>query len=965
MANNAAAPKSQRAMLPSLPENVIPKKSTTAPSASEGLELCKQAVAVLVGDMRAEIQQAVGLLKGEAQSASATRNPIAAKLLLVADNLQHAEKDALGKMRELLTHSNWELGQRLDLQMQVNAQLGDHMQSSRELTLDTVTRIEQGMKRLEASLSRETGDLRSEVSRVKEIVTGISTQVERESQSVQRHGMQNMAGFESRLMEQLAHTRQEFEDHIRRSSTNLGEGLQQLEDLTTHCSTNIHSIMDTQTSLKATAEKMTSEIFRMQQQDDKHYADLSLRLDTKVENQNVHMLTLISQTETVGGLTTDVARLRKRVTEDTRTVLSEITRVQKALQVDYLPPTTTRSARVRKTSQSDGQRGEPSSPREPRGDDTLSAAVAVQLVTGFSTSNLPGSTKDTLVTEPSRKSLRANNAGNGGRSRAASNILVATTVADPDDNADEPVDVLMNSSEQKRFRDIGIQSDNFFANCGVQTDASWAELSRETMRDRKKKKKSVTTKEESVKQQSARAANLTPMDKLKEKATAAAMKRQYNVQDYYRDDGCAQRVAKSPLFDNLTIFIVLLNSIWLGVDADLNTAAVLWDAPPAFIVAENFFCLYFTIEITIRFLAFYRKLQAFKDFWFDFDFALAILIIVETWITPLVLLIAGGSSALPEGSSILRLIRLARLVRLTRLTRLLRSFPELMIIVKGLAFAARSVCVFSLLWAIITYAFAILFKQLTEGSSVGATLFQSVPESLNTLLLPAVFGANANIINQITNGNPGLWPIIVFFMALVSVTIMYMLLGVLVDVIGAVAATEKQKIEISYIVGQLREELEKMSIVPEDMALNQQDFQNLVMEPAVVRVMQDAGVNVDVFADMLDLVWEDSSKQSGNITFTDLVNMVLNMRGSNPATVKDCKEQIRVTNSLMRRCFVELSDELDERFSQVRTEIQNSMDEYPDDEDITESQALQFRSYEVEVADIGRRSEAAAAAEET
>ena len=51
--------------------------------------------------------------------------------------------------------------------------------------------------------------------------------------------------------------------------------------------------------------------------------------------------------------------------------------------------------------------------------------------------------------------------------------------------------------------------------------------------------------------------------------------------------------------------------------------------------------------------------------------------------------------------------------------------------------------------AIITYAFAILFKQLTEGSTVGTTLFQSVPESLNTLLLPAVFGANAEVINQI------------------------------------------------------------------------------------------------------------------------------------------------------------------------------------------------------------------------
>lgn len=69
--------------------------------------------------------------------------------------------------------------------------------------------------------------------------------------------------------------------------------------------------------------------------------------------------------------------------------------------------------------------------------------------------------------------------------------------------------------------------------------------------------------------------------------------------------------------------------------------------------------------------------------------------------------------------------------------------------------------------------------------------------------------------------------------------------------------------------------------------------------------------------------------------FSDLVNMVLGMRGSNPATVKDCKEQIRVTNSLIKRCFDSLYDELDERFQQMRTEIQNSLDNdsaYEDDE---------------------------------
>jgi len=949
MANNGTAAKTQRTMLPSLPENVLPKKGSSG-QAAEGLELCKQAVAVLVGDMRAEIQQAVGLLKGEAQTASATRNPIAAKLLLVADNLQHAEKDALGKMRELLTHSNWELGQRLDLQMQVNAQLGDHMQSSRELTLDTVTRIEQGMKRLEASLSRETGELRTEISRVKEIVTGISNQVERESQTVQRHGLQNLTGLESRLLDQLAFSKQHFEDSLRTSSTQIGEGLQQIEDITTYCRTNIVSILETQTCLKTSAEKITSEIFRLQQQDDKHYADLGFTLDTKVENQNQHMLTLINQTETVGGLTTDVAKLRKRVTEDTKMVLSEITRVQKALQVDYLPPATTRSrVGTRKASDTKAE--------VVRDDSALSPPMAVQLVSDSSSTVLGARDKldkSDLVSESSRKGLRTSTT----RSRAPSQIVQPASptdqaqVLEPDDG--ELVE-LLTLSEQKRYRDFGIQCEHYVATCGVQTDASWSELSFEKLREKKKKKKSISTKEESVKQQHSRAANLTPMDKLKEKATAAAMKRQYNVQDYYRDEGCAQRIARHQFFDNFTIFVVILNSIWLGVDADLNTETVLWDAHPAFIIAENLFCSYFTVEITIRLLAFQKKIQAFKDFWFNFDFCLAILIVVETWITPVVLLLAGGSSTLPEGSSVLRLIRLARLVRLTRLTRLLRSFPELMIIVKGLAFAARSVCVFSLLWAIITYAFAILFKQLTEGSTVGQALFQTVPDSLNTLLLPAVFGANADIINQITNGNPGLWPLIVFFMALVSVTIMYMLLGVLVDVIGAVAATEKQKIEISYIVGQLREELDKMAIVPEDMNLNQQEFQNLVMEPGVVRVMQDAGVNVDVLAEMLDLVWEDSTKNQTSITFTDLVNLVLNMRGSNPATVKDCKEQIRVTNSFMRRCFGELYEDLDERFMQIRTDIQNSIDYDNDDEEFTESLALsatrsyQAPQYEVEV----------------
>ena len=106
----------------------------------------------------------------------------------------------------------------------------------------------------------------------------------------------------------------------------------------------------------------------------------------------------------------------------------------------------------------------------------------------------------------------------------------------------------------------------------------------------------------------SRAANFAPIDKLKEKATAAAMKKQYNVQDYYKvpqmglstccawlteprverpveteDEGCAQKIARHPWFDNLTIMVVMANSIWLGVDADLNQEPILFNAHPVII----------------------------------------------------------------------------------------------------------------------------------------------------------------------------------------------------------------------------------------------------------------------------------------------------------------------------------------------------------------------------------------------
>lgn len=37
------------------------------------------------------------------------------------------------------------------------------------------------------------------------------------------------------------------------------------------------------------------------------------------------------------------------------------------------------------------------------------------------------------------------------------------------------------------------------------------------------------------------------------------------------------------MFDNVTILVVIANSIWLGVDADMNQEAILFNAHPVII----------------------------------------------------------------------------------------------------------------------------------------------------------------------------------------------------------------------------------------------------------------------------------------------------------------------------------------------------------------------------------------------
>mmetsp|Transcript_85497 Transcript_85497/g.151260 ORF Transcript_85497/g.151260 Transcript_85497/m.151260 type:complete len:869 (-) Transcript_85497:82-2688(-) len=838
-------------LLPALSDSIQRRKTGTAQN--DGLELCKQAVALLVADIRAEVQQAVDVLRTEAGNRAGEKagQHQAAKLIHVAENLQNSEKDALRKLKDVLKNSNWELGQRLDEQMEVNAQLGDQIESSWDRILAVVNRLEVKMTSLEGRMEQTQASLSSGLSTVHVELDGVSKQIVSESKSVQQKSGLYTADLQKQLDEQLAAAREEINQQIESSSDKLTTTLHQIDSVIQESDMKMTTVVNSTQSLQKAASQAANNLHELRMQDDRHYTELGLTLETQLTDHTLQLSELKSSTsEVLEPVQQDIVKIRKLSVSDTKLVLGEIARIQKALHVDYV------------------------------------------------------SVKDSGQAAPSRKAL-------------------ITPEEETDGNG-----AMEDMNQATRCRDYFTQTTPpVVKEAQCQTDPVVTE-NPETAKKKKKEKKSQSTEEKKDRIQKSA---FNGGEKLKQQATLAAMKKNYNVMDSYYEDGMAQRIARHAWFDNLTLSVVFINAIWIAIDADLNKATSLTDVDPFFIYVENMFCLYFFSELCIRFASFNGKRKAFKDAWFVFDLVLVTIMAAETWIMPIVMLATNTSSASLGGSGVLKMIRLVRLLRLTRLSKILRLLPELVIILRGLAFAARSVAVFFMLWTLLVYVFGILFRQLTDGMEVGKSFFASVPEAMNTLLLHGVFASNANAIIAITEHNPELWIILVFFMALVSMTIMYMLVGVLVDVIGVVATSEKEKLSVSFIVTELRAELEKLGM-KEDVHLTRYEFQNVMIESGIVRVLQGAGVDVAVLADMLDLVFEDvSAKSGGVITFNDLVSIVLDMRGTNPATVKDCKEQIRVTKSIINFAINELREELNERFRSLRADIQD-IDNYDEDD---------------------------------
>ena len=165
----------------------------------------------------------------------------------------------------------------------------------------------------------------------------------------------------------------------------------------------------------------------------------------------------------------------------------------------------------------------------------------------------------------------------------------------------------------------------------------------------------------------AAAEHLSPASGAGQKKKAKPADEEYDVRNFYTDSHLA-KIVGSNKFTIITYIMIGSNSIWIGMDADLNPADNLAEAPGFVQVAEIVFGTFFVAEIIMRFFSFRNKFDALKDFWFKFDGTLVVMMLVETFVLPVVFsaLDKGGGISKRDFSGVLRTARCLRLFRIVR-----------------------------------------------------------------------------------------------------------------------------------------------------------------------------------------------------------------------------------------------------------------------------------------------------------
>merc|ERR1711972_1283325 len=122
--------------------------------------------------------------------------------------------------------------------------------------------------------------------------------------------------------------------------------------------------------------------------------------------------------------------------------------------------------------------------------------------------------------------------------------------------------------------------------------------------------------------------------------------------------------------------------------------------------------------------------------------------------------------------------------------------------------------------------------------------------------------------------------------------------GILCEVVSAVSTVEKEELLLNFVKDELEFMIDECGLdVDGDGRIAKEEFETLVYKPKAARALRVVGVDIVALVDLQDFLFADNNYMS----FSEFMDLVLQLRGSNNATVKDLVDfRKRVSLDMMK-----------------------------------------------------------------
>jgi len=175
------------------------------------------------------------------------------------------------------------------------------------------------------------------------------------------------------------------------------------------------------------------------------------------------------------------------------------------------------------------------------------------------------------------------------------------------------------------------------------------------------------------------------------------------------------------------------------------------------------------------------------------------------------------------------------------------------------------------------------------GPEVGVGYFETIPQTFNTLLMMGVFTEQREFITHMLSGGFIYYLLTMGYILVGSYTVLNMLIGVICEVISDVANREREEIMIQDLrikigtISSLFSGAADADSEEEEPMVSRDSFVELMKHEEAAQALNEVGVDVIALVELADFIFP----KTGKVELSKFIQLLLQFRGSNTATVKD------------------------------------------------------------------------------